>query len=493
MSDFFAARTLAATLTEAGLLPEERLAELPSGEAELFRALLDAGEVPEATLLARTAEHLGIPFRESLGGTAPPMEFVERVPFRYARAHGLVALAITDGAAEIAVADPFSLNAQDEVASMLGCTVTAVAAPRSAIEALINHAYQHAPTEAGEALDGLDEAAVESVVEDAAGVEDLLDVAHRAPVVKFINSVLSDALKKRATDVHFQPYPDRLQVRARIDGLLHDLVSCPRSIQDAVLSRIKVMGEMDIAERRSPQDGRSSLRFAGREIDVRISVVPTAHGEQAVLRLLDRTMNLFRLEDLGLEEDVLERLKGHLLCTHGILLLTGPTGSGKTTTLYAALSRLNSRDKHIMTIEDPIEYRFDGISQMQVRPKKNLTFATSLRSIVRQDPDIIMVGEVRDRETASIAVQSSLTGHLIFSTLHTNDASGAVTHLLDLGVEPYLVSSSLIAVIAQRLVRVVCDGCAAKHTPTPGELRDVGLDPETADTRRMRAGGGCAR
>jgi general secretion pathway protein E len=492
VNDFFASRTLVDELAEAGLVDADGAAALPLSEAEAFRELVGAGQVNEGAVLEIAARRLGIPFRATLADSTVPMAFVERVPFRYANAHGLVALTVENGRAEVAVSDPYALNALDEVAAMLGSRVEAVAAPRTRIDALINQAYQHAPTGADEALSDLDEAVIEGAVQEASASEDLLDVANRAPVVKLVNSVLSDALKKRATDVHFQPQADHLQVRARIDGLLHDLINCPRSVQDAVLSRVKVMAQMDIAERRSPQDGRASLRFAGREIDVRVSVVPTAHGEQAVLRLLDRNTNLYRLEDLGLEEDVLDGFGHELKSTHGILLLTGPTGSGKTTTLYAGLSRLNSRDKHIITIEDPIEYRFEGISQMQVMAKKNLTFANCLRSIVRQDPDIIMVGEIRDHETASIAVQSSLTGHLIFSTMHTNDAPGAAARLLDLGVEPYLVSSSLVAVLAQRLVRVVCEECAEPHRPTPGELADIAIEP-AADTRRMRQGTGCAR
>jgi general secretion pathway protein E len=282
----------------------------------------------------------------------------------------------------------------------------------------------------------------------------------------------------RASDVHIQPFEDKLQVRYRIDGILYDMMTPPKKIQDAIISRVKVMGKMDIAERRLPQDGRATIKLGDGEVDIRISSVPTNHGERIVMRLLDKSARLYDLEEIGLDVDHLRVMKRFIDCSHGIILVTGPTGSGKTTTLYGALKKMNSAEYNIMTIEDPIEYHLPGVSQIEVNAKKGLTFANGLRSLVRQDPDIIFIGEIRDLETAQIGVQASLTGHLVFSTLHTNDAAGAVTRLLDLGVEPYLASSSLIGVIAQRLVRIICKSCRTSYTPTPEELADIGLTRE---------------
>ncbi|MHC4883458.1 MAG: GspE/PulE family protein [Planctomycetota bacterium] len=479
------------TLVEQGVLPVESTQAFPRDEAALTRALLREESIPSTAILQVVGERLGMDIDLELDGESVSEAFTNTYSFRYATAHGLAVLNGETAPYRLVLSDPYELNVLDEISARLQLDLIPVLAPPEVITDLINAAYQQAPTESGNALDDLTEEEGEEALQELDATEDLLDITNRTPIVKLVNSVLADALKKRATDVHFQPQVDGLQIRARIDGLLYDLLECPSHTQDAILSRIKVMGSMDIAERRKPQDGRATLRFAGREVDMRISVVPTSHGEQAVLRLLDRATGLFELKELGLADHVHDSFHGILNNNHGIILITGPTGSGKTTTLYAALSQINSRDKHIVTIEDPIEYRFTGISQMQVLPKKDLTFANSLRAIVRQDPDVIMVGEIRDHETASIAVQSSLTGHLIFSTLHTNDAPGAVARLLDLGVEPYLISSSLLGVLAQRLVRRVCPHCAVSHTPNASELSSIGLQFADSNTKGMKRGVGC--
>src|SRR5437762_2643683 len=302
--------------------------------------------------------------------------------------------------------------------------------------------------------------------------------------------MLFEAVKSNASDVHVQPYEDRLMVRTRIDGVLYDNFELRKSVQEEVISRVKVMGRMNIAEKRLAQDGRATVQIGDRVVDLRIASLPTSFGERVVIRLLDKSARLYELPDLGMDSITLARFGKLITAEHGLILVSGPTGSGKSTTLYAALQQINSKEKNVITLEDPIEYQLDGISQTQVSDKKGMTFASGLRSVLRQDPDVIMVGEIRDRETATMAIQSSLTGHLVFSTLHTNDAASAVTRLLDLGIEPYLVASSVVGVMAQRLVRRVCGVCAAAYTPDAAELEWLGVSSE--QTRGMRKGKGCA-
>ena len=340
-------------------------------------------------------------------------------------------------------------------------------------------------------MEGTDIASLAAEIEDS---EDLLDVANKAPIIKLVNSILFQSLKLRASDVHFQPYADRLQVRFRIDGILYNMESVPKNAQDAILSRIKVMGKMDIAERRLPQDGRASIRIGDGEVDVRISVVPTSAGERAVLRLLDKSAGVFDLEAIGLDEQNLKTLRKYINYPHGIILVTGPTGSGKTTTLYGSLTEISTGEKNILTIEDPVEYQLDGISQVQVNAKKGLTFSAGLRSFLRQDPDVMMVGEIRDLETSEIAIRAAITGHLVFSTVHTNDAPSTVTRLVDLGLEPYLVSSSLVLVVAQRLVRRLCPTCRTWTEPSSAQMaqiRDLGLGLEELKDGKLAVSPGC--
>jgi general secretion pathway protein E len=318
-------------------------------------------------------------------------------------------------------------------------------------------------------------------------------VVNRPPVIRLVNDILFRALQLRASDIHVHPYESKIQIRYRIDGILYDTLSLNKNVLPLVISRIKVMAGMDIAERRLPQDGRCSVRLGQREVDLRISTVPTSYGERSVLRLLDKSTGLFGLNELGLCNEDLQKFDSLLNNSHGVIFVTGPTGSGKSTTLYACLNRINSAEKNVITIEDPIEYQLEGISQIQVASKKGMTFATSLRHVLRQDPDVIMIGEVRDIETARMAIQSSLTGHLVFSTLHTNDSAGAVSRLLDLGVEPYLVSSSLIAIIAQRLVRKVCPECKEPVKPSRPELIELGLGKMDNDSQKFFVGTGCER
>jgi general secretion pathway protein E len=317
--------------------------------------------------------------------------------------------------------------------------------------------------------------AIISEIEEKA---DLLDDISDAPIIKLVNHIISQSVKARASDIHIEPFQDSFKVRYRVDGILYDLLSPPKWIQPALISRIKVMAKMNIAEKRLPQDGRLDVKIGNQEIDVRVSTIPTSFGERLVLRLLDKSASLISLSDLGIVSDKLDTIENLVKSPNGIILVTGPTGSGKTTTLYAILSSINRPDINIITIEDPIEYKIEGISQIQVNPKITLTFASGLRSIVRQDPDVILVGEIRDRETADIAVQSALTGHLVFSTLHTNDSASAITRLVDIGVEPFLISSSVLAVVAQRLVRVLCKSCKEPYTPDDAALKSIGINAD---------------
>jgi len=464
----------------AGLLPADR-AEAVRKEyiktgKPLPAVLVQVGRLDEEQVLKALGDLLGLPVRLDLSGSRAAVEYLERVPITQARHYGLIALRSSNGAYEVLTADPFNTYTLDEVARLLGREVRPVLAKRDSILSLITDAYEMDPSTIDSVLSDLDPGNLEGITKEVSESEDLADMANKAPIVKLINTVLFQALKQRASDVHIQPYEKHVQVRYRIDGVLYDVMRIPKPVQEAVISRIKVMGRMDIAERRLPQDGQTSFVAGGREVDVRISTIPSYHGERVVLRLQDKSTGLYDLRKIGLLEDDYTAISRLIRMAHGIILVTGPTGSGKTTTLYACLKEINSPEKNIITVEDPIEYQLEGISQVQVSNKKGMTFAAGLRSIVRQDPDIIMVGEIRDLETASIAIQSALTGHLVFSTLHTNDAPGAVSRLIDLGVEPFLVNSSLLAVVAQRLVRRVCKACRKPYEPTESELREWGLD-----------------
>ena len=336
--------------------------------------------------------------------------------------------------------------------------------------------YENTNNNASEVMDEMGESFdLSAIVNNMPQPEDLLEYQNDAPIIRLINAILTEAIKSSASDIHIETFETKLVVRLRIDGVLQQILTSPRSISTLVISRIKVMAELDIAEKRVPQDGRISLKIAGRSVDVRVSTLPSGHGERIVMRILDKQTGKLDLDEIGMDPDVLAHFKRLINMPHGVLLVTGPTGSGKTTTLYSAISSLNDTTRNILTVEDPIEYHLDGIGQSQVNAKVNMTFARGLRAILRQDPDVVMVGEIRDLETADIAVQASLTGHLVLSTLHTNTAVGTVTRLRDMGVEPFLLASSVIGVLAQRLVRVLCSFCKQPHTPSESELKILGI------------------
>jgi len=375
------------------------------------------------------------------------------------------------------------------VARFLGRAVEPMLAAPGDVAAAINAAYQQRTGQAQTFIERLDPGTLGEELERLKSGHDLLDVASRAPVVKLVSLVLFEAVQARASDVHLQPYEDVLVVRFRIDGVLHNAYRLPRNLQDEIVSRVKVMARMNIAEKRLPQDGRATVQVGDRAIDLRIATLPGSFGERVVVRLLDTGTRLYDLRELGMGAGELARFRRLIQIDHGLILVTGPTGSGKTTTLYAALQDINSDEKNILTLEDPIEYQLPGISQTQVSEKKGMTFASGLRSVLRQDPDIIMIGEIRDRETAVMAIQSALTGHLVFSTLHTNDAASAVARLLDLGIEPYLLASSLIGVVAQRLLRRLCPACA--RAAAAGDFDRLVVE-SWADVSNVKAAVGCA-
>ena len=485
-------------IQQENLLDNERLEEVFRLEEEtgqsFERIILHKGYMSENDILRTLAHALDLQYMPALSDQEVPEEFVHQVPVGFARNYALCGIGEMNGSARVVTAYPLDTHPMDDLASMMGTEVEPVLAPRAEITALINRAYKAKSGIVDETMEGLRE---DDILAEAAAIdegEDLLATANKAPIIRLVNMVLFQALKMRASDVHFQPFPDRLQVRYRIDGVLYDMEAPPKKVQDAILSRLKVMGNMDIAERRLPQDGRASVKLGESEVDIRISTVPSSNGERVVLRLLDKSARLYSLEEIGFEPDNLKMVEQYIAYNHGILLVTGPTGSGKSTTLYGALQKVNSTSLNVITLEDPIEYQLEGISQIQINEKKGLTFALGLRHLLRQDPDIMMVGEIRDVDTARIAIQAALTGHLVYSTLHTNDAASTVTRLVDIGLEPYLVASSLICVIAQRLVRRICPECRYQAEPSEEDmfdLKSIGIELDEMPDKKIWKGRGC--
>ncbi|RJP45560.1 MAG: type II secretion system protein GspE [Desulfobacteraceae bacterium] len=392
----------------------------------------------------------------------------------------------------IAIHDPTAVQPLDDLIRILGWDDAAlVLSTREAILSLINTAYDSSRDTAQQLVEDMSENI--DIISEIEETADLLDDTSDAPIIKLVNHIISQSVKSGASDIHIEPYQHNFKIRYRIDGILYDLLIPPKWMQAPLISRIKVMAKMNIAEKRLPQDGRFEVKIGDQDVDLRVSTIPITHGERLVLRLLNKSSSLLKMSDLGLNPDqrkVIERL---IHSSHGIILVTGPTGSGKTTTLYAILSKINSPDINIITIEDPVEYQLKGIGQIQVNPKIELTFARGLRSIVRQDPDVILIGEMRDQETAEIGVQSALTGHLVFSTLHTNDSATAITRLIDIGVEPFLISSTVIAVIAQRLIRVLCEDCKEAYLPDEDTLTRLGILPDCAEMPAIYRAKGCNR
>ncbi len=470
--------------------------------------LVQRDAISETQLLEALSLQYEIPFwpelpMESIMGG----EFAKKVSIQFLKRHHIVPLAVPNPAAAqstpseneggmpedavfiIAVNDPSNFNAVDDLTRILGFdSFKTVLSTKQAILAAINLAFDLSQNAAQQLVEDMeDEGDIISQIEDTA---DLLEDTSDAPIIKLVNHVLSQSIKARASDIHIEPGQDNFKVRYRVDGILYDLLTPPKWIQPALTSRIKVMAKLNIAEKRLPQDGRFEVKIGSQMIDVRVSTLPITFGERIVMRLLNKSSSVFELNEIGLNPNMLKQVKDLVTSPNGVILVTGPTGSGKTTTLYSVLASINTPDINIITVEDPVEYQLKGISQIQVNPKIELTFARGLRSIVRQDPDVILIGEIRDKETAEIAVQSALTGHLVFSTLHTNDAPSAITRLVDIGVEPFLISSSLVAVVAQRLVRVLCEHCKEPYKPDM-TLQSLGVRPDRLSKYTFYRAKGC--
>ncbi len=469
--------SLGEMLVTAGLVSEAQLREGRAHQrnrgVRIGEALVQLGHLDETTLTRFLAKQHGMPFVDLTRGTIPS-GVLERVPAELAVEQGLIPVKDRDGVLIVAVDDQLKRIVADQLSFLLGCEVTcALAAPGALKEALRRH-YG---------------AKQEDSLASAMGAEEA--DASDAPIVRLVTRMFKEAMDQRASDIHIEPKGALLRVRYRIDGVLRPVAEHPPHLAAPLISRLKIMGSMDIAEKRKPQDGRIELKLDGRSVDVRASILPSNHGETMVLRLLDRSASLLSLRDLGFEEDDHALFRRLIQRPHGILLVTGPTGSGKTTTLYAALAELNRPDLKILTAEDPVEYHIPGINQVQVNPKIGLSFARILRAMLRCAPNIILVGEIRDMETAEVAIQAALTGHLVFSTLHTNDAPSAITRLLDMGVAPFLVSSALQGVVAQRLVRRLCKECAETYEAGPAEARVLGVEPSVLARKTLRRERGC--
>lgn len=462
--------------------------------------------ISEAQLLEALSIQYDIPFWPKLPMDHIGTELTQQVSIQFLKKYCMVPLAPNgenpekardDGPGQsgylIAINDPAAFQPLDDLIRIIGADhFQVVLSTRDAILSAINIAYDLNRDSAEQLVQDMEDngATIISEIEDTA---DLLDDTSDAPIIKLVNHIISQSVKARASDIHVEPYQDSFKVRYRVDGILYDLLTPPKWIQPALISRIKVMSKMNIAEKRLPQDGRLEVKIGDQDIDVRISTIPTTFGERVVLRLLNKSTSLLEINELGMSPQRLQLLRKLVSSPNGIILVTGPTGSGKTTTLYAILASINTPDINIITVEDPVEYQLKGISQIQVNPKIDLTFARGLRSIVRQDPDVILIGEIRDRETAEIAVQSALTGHLVFSTLHTNDSASAITRLVDIGIEPFLISSSVIAVAAQRLVRILCDDCKAPFTPDDEALETIGISRKQVEEGRIHQAVGCSK
>lgn len=477
-------------LVESGLITPEQL-ELGLSEQKraghtkrIGEMLVELRLLTERDLLRILSQQLDCPIVDLV--QEPPDESVlPLVPSEFAMRRHLVPLRRNDETLVVAMADPLDVHALDDLHLLTGLDIAPMLASPAEIRRVCEQFYM------SQMIQGAQEAERIAEDEESLDVADLQRMAKEELVIQMVNLIINQAIQDRASDVHIEPFEKELRVRYRVDGVLHEVNSPPKRFHPAIISRIKILAEMNIAERRLAQDGRMRIRSAGRLIDLRVSTIPTVHGESAVLRILDKQTAMLGLTDLGMRGDLLPIFRRLIREPHGIILVTGPTGSGKTTTLYAALTEIYSVAKKIITIEDPVEYQLHGVNQIQVQPQIGLTFSSGLRNIVRQDPDVVMVGEIRDRETVDIAIQAALTGHLVFSTLHTNDAAGAVSRLLDMGAEPFLVASSLIGAVAQRLVRINCPRCSQPYDEGPSALREVGIEPDDLTTAKLRKGAGC--
>ena len=473
-------------------LHEQLLAYRENTEG-LKEAMLKHKITGESEFQQALAVYYELEYRDNFNDVPVVREFTEFIPIRYAKKNIFFPLKKTKNTLEVAITNPELSQPLDDLARHFKCHIQSVISHKQAVLDLINRAYDESSASTEDAVDLLDS---EETYENILAVEepeDLLDATDEEPIKRLVNSLLWQAAKDEASDVHIDPTPRETSVRYRIDGVLQQVTVFPRQVHVTVVNRIKVMSRLDIAQKGLPQDGRSMVLIAGRKIDIRVSTVPTVHGEKIVMRLLFQEEKLMQLPQLGLAKYILQPYLNMVNSSGGIILVTGPTGSGKTTTLYASLAEIDNEARNIITIEDPVEYKLSGYSQIEVKPKVGLTFANALRSVLRQDPDVIMVGEIRDTETAQIAIQSALTGHLVFSTVHTNSGPATITRLIDMGIEPFLVSSSIIGVLAHRLVRRICPDCRKSYQPHPEQLRELGIKEVSFRKldRRFYRGDGC--
>ena len=466
-------------LVERGLIEKEDLERVlppnqPIGDLSVEEQLINAGLLSPEQLRSAAEEFFGVPFASQDDFPKEPILF-DHLSIQFMKESKFIPSRLTGNMLTVVMNNPLDFYTIDAIRLATHFEIHVLAGRENEISAAIERSYGAGATSMEKIIEDT-EAVPEYRQEDEEDIDHLRDMASEGPVIRLVNLIITRAIELRASDIHFEPFEEQFRVRYRIDGVLHDVESPPKRLQSAIVSRVKIMAKLNIAERRLPQDGRIMLRVKGKEIDFRVSSIPTIHGESIVLRILDKSSIVLDIEKLGFPEDTMDGFRDLIRRPHGIILVTGPTGSGKTTTLYCALEKINSPDKKIITVEDPVEYQLRGINQIQVKPAIGLTFANSLRSIVRQDPDVILIGEIRDAETAEIAIHSALTGHLVLTTLHTNDAPSAITRLIDMGTEDYLLSSTVIGILAQRLVRVACPYCRVPYSPSPAVLKEMKLN-----------------
>jgi len=485
-------------LVEMGKTTPEELENIllgsKSNTERIGELLLQKNIITEDEFMQALALQLGIEYNDDLLKSSN-MVISENLSRSFIKRYNVIILHKDDETAHVAINDPFQFDVIENIKVFTGKKITLVLAKKLDILKLSDMLAGEEGESADQVIEDLREGTdnIEILGEIDETGEDVLDLANEAPVIKLMNLMITEALKSRASDIHIEPSEEGITVRYRIDGVLYNVLSPPKNYQQAIISRVKIMAHLNIAENRLPQDGRIKVKYGTIDVDVRVSIIPSVVGERVVMRLLVKDERHMNINNLGMKDENIVELRGLLRSPNGIIIVSGPTGSGKTTTLYAAMNEINTTDKNIITIEDPVEYRIKGISQIQVNPKIDLTFARGLRSILRQDPEVIMVGEIRDRETADIAIQAAMTGHLVFSTVHTNDAASGVVRLLDMGIEPYLISSTVIAFLSQRLVRVLCLHCKVQTSIDPEILVNEGIDPALFENREVYRAEGCSK
>jgi general secretion pathway protein E len=485
-------------LVEMGKITPEELENIllspKSNTARIGELLLQKNIITEDEFMQALALQLGLEYNDDLLKSSS-MVISKNLSRSFIKRYNVIILREDDETVHVAINDPFQLNVIENIKVFTGKKVKLVLAKKLDILKLSDMLAGEEGESADQLIEDLREGTdnIEILGEIDEMGEDVLDLANEAPVIKLVNLMITEALKSRASDIHIEPSEEGITVRYRIDGVLYSVLSPPKNYQQAIISRVKIMAHLNIAENRLPQDGRIKVKYGTTDVDIRVSIIPSVVGERVVMRLLVKDERHLNITKLGLKEEMIAKTRELLRSTNGIIIVSGPTGSGKTTTLYAAMNEINTPDKNIITIEDPVEYRIKGISQIQVNPKIDLTFARGLRSILRQDPEVIMVGEIRDRETAEIAIQAAMTGHLVFSTVHTNDAASGVVRLLDMGIEPYLISSTVVAFLSQRLVRVLCPHCKVQISIDPEILVNEGVDPALFENKEVYRAEGCSK